>query len=327
LSQGISWKRYLIRRIILVIPTILAVILINFSLIHLAPGDPITLLTGTMEASPEYIQAMTEKYGLDKSLPEQLVIFLSNIFRGDFGKSIKYDRPVLELIFSRLPATLLLMGTAVTLSIVIGLLLGIISARNPYSLTDNIATSFSLFARSLPIFWLAQIILLLFAFYLGWFPTGGMTDLRHTYTGIAYVFDVLRHLFLPALTICLLRMAVTTRLTRTSMIEVLSQDYIITAKAKGVSERRILLKHALRNALRPVITITGISLGTIIAGATMTEIVFSWPGIGRLVYEAVLDRDYPILMGMYIFIALSIIIANFITDIVYAIYDPRVRYQ
>lgn len=280
-----------------------------------------------MEASPEYIQAMTEKYGLDKSLPEQLVIFLSNIFRGDFGKSIKYERPVLELIFSRLPATLLLMGTAVTLSIVIGLLLGIISARKPYSLTDNIATSFSLFARSLPIFWLAQIILLLFAFYLGWFPTGGMTDLRHTYTGIAYVFDVLRHLFLPALTICLLRMAVTTRLTRTSMIEALSQDYILTAKAKGVSERRVLLKHALRNALRPVITITGISLGTIIAGATMTEIVFSWPGIGRLVYEAVLDRDYPILMGTYIFIAFSIIIANFITDIVYAIYDPRVRYQ
>jgi len=280
-----------------------------------------------MEASPEYIQAMTEKYGLDKSLPEQLVIFLSNIFRGDFGKSIKYDRPVLELIFSRLSATLLLMGTAVTLSIVIGLFLGIISARKPYSLTDNLATSFSLFARSLPIFWLAQIILLLFAFYLGWFPTGGMTDLRHTYTGIAYVFDVLRHLFLPALTICLLRMAVTARLTRTSMIEVLSQDYIITAKAKGVSERRLLLKHALRNALRPVITITGISLGTIIAGATMTEIVFSWPGIGRLVYEAVLDRDYPILMGMYIFIALSIIIANFITDIVYALYDPRVRYQ
>jgi peptide/nickel transport system permease protein len=280
-----------------------------------------------MEASPEYIQALTEKYGLDKSIPEQLIIFLSNTFRGDFGESIKYARPVLELILDRLPATLLLMGTAVTISIVIGLMLGIISARKPYSLTDNLATSFSLFARSIPIFWLAQIILLVFAFYLGWFPTSGMTDLRHDYTGIAYIFDVLQHLFLPALTICLLRMAVTTRLTRTSMIEALSQDYIITAKAKGVSERQILFKHALRNALRPVITVTGLSLGTIIAGATMTEIVFSWPGIGRLVYEAVLDRDYPILMGMYIFIALSIIIANFITDIVYAMYDPRVRYQ
>jgi peptide/nickel transport system permease protein len=280
-----------------------------------------------MEASPEFVQALTEKYGLDKSLPEQLVIFLTNVFRGDLGQSIKYGRPVLNLIFERLPATLLLMGTSVSISIVIGIFLGILSARKPYSLTDNIATMFSLFARSLPIFWLAQIILLVFAFYLGWFPTGGMTDLRHTYTGIAYVFDVLRHLFLPALTICLLRMAVTTRLTRTSMIEALSQDYIITAKAKGVSERRILFKHALRNALRPVITITGISLGTIIAGATMTEIVFSWPGIGRLVFDAVLDRDYPILMGMYIFIALSIVIANFVTDLVYAVYDPRVRYQ
>ena len=309
------------------IPTILAVIVINFSLIHLAPGDPITLLTGTMEASPEYIQAMTEKYGLDKSIPEQLLIFLSNTFRGDFGESIKYERPVLDLILDRLPATLLLMGTAVSISIVFGLLLGIISARKPYSLTDNVATSFSLFSRSIPIFWLAQIILLIFAFYLGWFPTSGMTDLRHNYTGLAYVVDVLRHLFLPAMTICLLRMAVTTRLTRTSMIEALSQDYILTAKAKGVSERRILFKHALRNALRPVITVTGISLGTIIAGATMTEIVFSWPGIGRLVYEAVLDRDYPILMGMYIFIALSIVVANFLTDIVYAIYDPRVRYE
>ena len=312
---------------LLVVPTIIAVIVINFSLIHLAPGDPITLLTGTMEASPEFVQALTEKYGLDKSLPEQLVIFLTNVFRGDLGQSIKYGRPVLDLIFERLPATLLLMGTSVSISIVIGIFLGILSARKPYSLTDNIATMFSLFARSLPIFWLAQIILLVFAFSLGWFPTGGMTDLRHTYTGIAYVFDVLRHLFLPALTICLLRMAVTTRLTRTSMIEALSQDYIITAKAKGVSERRILFKHALRNALRPVITITGISLGTIIAGATMTEIVFSWPGIGRLVFDAVLDRDYPILMGMYIFIALSIVVANFVTDLVYAVYDPRVRYQ
>lgn len=327
MSQGISWKNYVFRRILLVVPTILAVIIINFSLIHLAPGDPIILLTGTMEASPEFVQALTEKYGLDKSLPEQLVIFLTNVFRGDLGQSIKYGRPVLDLIFERLPATLLLMGTSVSISIVIGIFLGILSARKPYSLTDNIATMFSLFARSLPIFWLAQIILLVFAFYLGWFPTGGITDLRHTYTGIAYVFDVLRHLFLPALTICLLRMAVTTRLTRTSMIEALSQDYIITAKAKGVSERRILFKHALRNALRPVITITGISLGTIIAGATMTEIVFSWPGIGRLVFDAVLDRDYPILMGMYIFIALSIVIANFVTDLVYAVYDPRVRYQ
>lgn len=270
---------------------------------------------------------MTEKYGLDKSIPEQLVIFFSNILRGDLGVSIKYERPVLDLIFGRFPPTLLLMGTSVTISIVIGLLLGIISARSPYSLTDNIAASFSLFARALPIFWLAQIILIFFALDLGWFPTGGMTDLRHTYTGIEYVFDVLRHLFLPALTICLLRMAVTTRLTRTSMIESLSQDYIITAKAKGVSERRILFHHALRNALRPVITVTGMSLGTIIAGATMTEIVFSWPGIGRLIYEAVLDRDYPVLMGMYLFISLSIVVANFITDIAYAIYDPRVRYQ
>jgi peptide/nickel transport system permease protein len=326
-SGTISWTRYVLTRLVIAIPSILLAISFNFILIHLAPGDPVLLLTGDFAPTPELKMAIEREFGLDKPIWEQLVIYISRVMRGNLGYSIRFREPALSLIVDRLGATLLLMGTAITISLIIGVILGVLASRNPYSYVDNIATGLSLFGWSLPIFWLAQILMITFSINLGLFPVSGMRSLRVNLTGFAYIFDVMWHLFLPAMTIILLRLAQTFRLTRASMLEVLGQDYIITARSKGLSERTVLLKHALKNALRPIITMTGMQLGTMLAGATMTEIVFSWPGMGRLVYEAVLARDYPVLMGIYLIIVILVILANFVTDIVYALYDPRVRYQ
>jgi len=325
-ARTISWKRYVLSRVVVALPMILLAIVINFTLIHIAPGDPILLLTGEFAPTPEFKRAIEAKFGLDKPLWEQLFLYISHIFHGDLGESIRFREPVTSLIADRIGATLLLMGTSISISLVIGVLLGVIASRNPYSLVDNTATLFSLFGWSLPIFWLAQLLMIAFSINLGWFPVSGMRSLRENFTGFAYILDVLWHLFLPALTIALLRMAQTFRLTRASMLEVMGQDFILTARSKGLRERTVLLKHALKNALRPIITTTGVQFGTMLVGATMTEIVYSWPGMGRLIYEAVLARDYPVLMGVYLIIVILVIFANFITDIVYAMYDPRVRY-
>jgi peptide/nickel transport system permease protein len=326
-TRTISWKRYVLNRLIIAIPSILLAIGFNFILLHVAPGDPVLLLTGEFAPTPEYRAAIEKRFGLDKPIWNQLLIYYNHVLRLDLGDSIRYQEPVLSLIADRVGATLLLMGTSITISLIIGITLGVIAARKPYSMSDNVATSFSLFGWSLPIFWLAQILMIIFAINLGWFPVSGMRSLREDYVGFAYVRDVLWHLFLPALTIILLRLAQTFRLTRASMLEVMGQDYIITARSKGLSDRTVLIKHALKNALRPIITMTGMQFGTMLAGATMTEIVYSWPGMGRLIYDSVLARDFPVLMGMYFIIVVLVIIANFVTDIVYALYDPRVRYR
>jgi len=325
-ARSLSWQKYVLKRFLITIPIIFAIIVVNFILIHIAPGDPFLILTGVTEPSPEYLKAMKEKYGLDKPILEQLVRYIISVFRGDLGESIKYQAPVSQLILERAGATILLMTVAISISVAMGTILGIIAARKPYSITDNLTTIFSLIAWSLPVFWLAQMLQLVFGFSLGLFPLGGFSSTGWIAPGIGRVLDILHHLFLPALTIALLRLAITARLMRASMLEVLTQDYILTAKAKGTSERAILFKHALKNAIRPVITMTGMGIGTMIGGATMTEIVFSWPGLGRLIYEAVLGRDYPVLMGMYLVLSITVVIANFFTDIIYALIDPRVRY-
>lgn len=325
-TNSVSWKKYVLHRFTVAVPSIFLAIVFNFLLIHLAPGDPIMLLTGEFAPSPAYRAAIEAEFGLDKPLWQQLVIYISRVVQLNFGNSIRFRVPVMSLILEKIGATLLLMGTSIIISLILGVALGVIASRKPYSLVDNVATGLSLFGWSVPIFWLAQILMIVFSIHLGWFPVSGMRTLRKNLIGFAYVFDVLWHLFLPALTICLLRLAQTFRLTRASMLEVMGQDYIITARSKGLTERTVLLKHALRNALRPIITMTGMQFGTMLAGATMTEIVYSWPGMGRLVYDSVLARDYPVLMGVYLVIVILVITANFITDIVYALYDPRVRY-
>lgn len=320
-----SLAQYILRRLVQAVPLILGIVIVNFCLIHLAPGDPIISLVGEFQTSEEYIASVRRQYGLDQPLFVQLFIYMGNVLRGDFGYSFSFKQPVLEVILDRVPATLLLMIVTILFSTLVGVILGVVSSRRQYSKTDNLVTLISLIGYSIPVFWLGQILLIGFSLKLPLFPAQGMQSLRETYTGIAYVIDVLHHLVLPAFALGLSYLAMNTRFTRASMLEVLGQDYVRTARAKGLSERRVIYKHALRNALLPLVTLTGLNFGFLLAGAVLTETVFAWPGLGRLMYDSIYTRDYPVLMGMLIFISAMVIVVNLITDIFYSVLDPRIR--
>ncbi len=318
---------YVLRRLLQAVPLMFVIVLINFFLIHLAPGDPVDFLIGAMEASPEYIAGLKREFGLDEPLHVQLVAYLMKMLQADLGYSLRFREPVLGLILSRLPATLLLMGTALVLSSLGGILIGVIAAQRPQSMIDNSATIIALAAYSMPVFWFGQLLLLLFSLQLGWFPTQGMVSLRAPSNGWGRVVDIAQHLVLPAITYSAYHLTLTFRLTRLKMLETLSLDFITTARAKGVAERRVVYVHALRNAVLPVITVIGLNFGFMLAGSVLTETVFAWPGMGRLLYEAISARDYPVLMGLFIVISGMVIIANIVTDIIYALVDPRVVYR
>lgn len=319
--------RYILKRIGYGVVLIFVVMTLNYVIIHLAPGDPVKLMLQEYTATPQEIQQWRAYFGLDRPLYEQYFIYISNILRGDFGISLKFFRPVFDVIMDRLGATLLLTGAAFIFATLLGITLGVLSARKPYSLTDNLSTLFSLVGYSLPHFFSAMLLILFFSVWLGWFPVGGMSSLRGDLTGIAGIWDLLRHLALPALNFGTWSLAAYFRLTRASMLEVLRKDFITTAKAKGLRERTVLFKHALRNAMRPIVTHMGVELGVLFAGAVMTETVFGWPGMGRLTYEAILYRDYPLLMGIFFFASVMVILGSLIADIVNALLDPRVRYD
>jgi ABC-type dipeptide/oligopeptide/nickel transport system permease component len=319
--------RYILRRILQAVPLLLFVIVLTFLLVHAAPGDPIDILAGQMETTAEYRARLRAEFGLDQPLIVQLLTYVRRVLSLDLGHSLRYRRDVLDLIMSRLGPTLLLMGTSLVLSSIFGVLLGAIAARVPYSWTDNTATFVALAGYSMPVFWLGQLLLLLFALNLGWFPTQGMMSLRAPSEGLGRILDILHHLALPALTYSVYNLTLIFRLTRSRMQETLAEDYILTARAKGVHERGVVYHHALRNAMLPVVTVIGLNFGFMLAGSVLTETVFAWPGLGRLMYEAIMARDYPILMGLFIFISFLVIVANVITDIVYAFIDPRVVYR
>jgi peptide/nickel transport system permease protein len=307
------------------IPTIFATILINFLLIHLAPGDPARVMAGEM-AHPDNVEAIRVAFGLDRPLWEQLVVYIAKLFQGDLGFSYNYLTPVTELILERLPQTLLLMVMASTLSIIIGTLVGAFSASKYPSRTDSTIVITSLIFYSMPIFWFALLLLYLFSRELGWFPSSGMADIIDKKTGLAYVGDVLWHAVLPVVTLAAYNIPIYVRISRASVIETMREDYITTARAMGIRERHVFFRHALRNALLPTVTVAGLTLGFILTGAIMTETVFSWPGIGLLMWQAILNRDYPTLMGIFLFASISVVVASFLTDIVYALLDPRVRF-
>ena len=322
-SQSI-WS-YACRRMAHAVPLVLGVVVVNFTLIHLAPGDPILALIGEFQASPEFVQSVRKQFGLDRPLGVQFGLYVLNLLRGDFGFSFAFKQPVLAVILDRVPATFLLMGTALWYATLCGALFGVLSSRRQYSHTDNFFTLVSLVGYSMPVFWLGQIFLILFSLTFPIFPAQGMESLRESYTGVARGLDILHHLVLPAFTLGLGYLAVDVRFTRASMIEVMSQDYIRTARAKGLSEQAVFYKHALRNALIPLVTITGLNFGFLLAGAVLTETVFAWPGLGRLMYDSIYARDYPVLMGMFVVISMMVILVNLITDIVYSVLDPRIR--
>jgi ABC-type dipeptide/oligopeptide/nickel transport system permease component len=318
---------FILRRILQAIPLVLVIITINFFLIHLAPGDPVDILAGEMMANPEYAQQLRSEFGLDQPLLVQLGRFISKLVRFDLGYSLRYRQDVFNLILGRLPPTLLLMGTSLVFSSFIGILLGTIAAYRPYSLIDNAATLMALAGYSMPVFWLGQVLLIAFALELGWFPMQGMVSLRVSSVGWTRVLDILHHLVLPAVTFTVYHLTLIFRLTRVKMQEVLAMDFVTTARAKGLPERYVVIRHALRNAMLPVVTVVGLHFGFMLAGSVLVETVFAWPGMGRLMFEAIMARDYPVLMGLFFCVSVMVILANVLTDIVYAIIDPRVAYR
>lgn len=316
--------RFIALKILSAIPLLFGVITVNFILIHLAPGDPVSILVGETEPTAEQLAALYEKLGLDKPVYVQYLDYLKSIAVGDFGYSYVSQANVIDLILGRVPATLLLMLTSLVIFTLFGVALAVAVARRPRSFFDRAGSFLAVIGYSIPAFWLAQIALLVFALNLGWFPTNGMTSSRYVYEGFAYVTDLLHHMILPAAVLGMRYLAINFRYARAAMRDALSQDYIVAARAKGLSEPRILF-HAFRNGILPVITVFGLNVTDILAGTVLTEIVFGWPGLGRLMYDAMYARDYPLLMGMFVFVSIGIIVTNLVVDIVYGLFDPRVR--
>ncbi|MCA1619645.1 MAG: ABC transporter permease [Acidobacteria bacterium] len=304
---------------------ILVLVVINFLLIHLAPGDPAQILAG-QSGDEQYLQFIRARFGLDQPLGAQLWIYLSGVLRGDFGYSLGYQQPVLSVIFERVPATLLLVLTAVTLSSAAGVVLGVEAARRENSFLDRAVNTFALVCYSVPSFSVGHLLLIVFALRLGLFPAQNMSSAGQETEGVAHLLDVLEHLTLPVATLTAVYLAQVLRLTRTAMLNVLGENFITTARAKGLEERRVLYGHALRNALLPVVTVVGYDFGMLLSGAVFVETVFAWPGLGRLMIDSLAMRDYPVLMGLFLAVSVGVVVVNFITDLTYSALDPRIGY-
>ena len=314
------------RKIVYSLILILAVIVLNFLLLHIAPGDPVETLVGEMGgATPELIAQLRAEYGLDKSFPQQLFTYILRMARGDLGMSFNYDQPVVTIIKGRLSATLILVLTALVLAIFAGTLLGIIAAQKPKSVFSGFVTIISLAGYSAPVFWTGIMLLILLSYLFPLFPSFGMSEVGATGTAVDRFLDVAHHLVLPALTLASIYLAVYSRMARASMMDVLGSDYIRTARSKGLSERVIIYKHALKNAVLPVVTMAGLQFSQLIAGAVVVETVFSWPGMGQLAFEAILRRDHPLLLGILFFSTLIVIFVNLLTDMSYRLLDPRIK--
>ena len=318
---------FLIRRIGYGLVLMLGVVVLNFLLIRLAPGDPAVVIAGEMGgATEEMLESIREEYGLNKPLITQLGIYVGNVVTGDLGESFFFNQPVATLIAQRILPTILLVVTAQVLSIIIGVFLGVIAARKPNGVMSAFVSVFATIGYAVPVFWTGIMLIILFASVLPIFPVEGMQSVKLRDAGIfVQVLDVLHHLALPAFTLAIIYLAQYARLSRASMLEVLGSDYIRTAKAKGASQRSILFKHALRNAALPILTVAGLQFGNLISGALLVETVFNWPGMGRLAFDSILRRDYPTIMGVLFFASAMVVIANILTDMSYRLADPRLR--
>jgi peptide/nickel transport system permease protein len=316
---------YILRRLLQAIPLLVGIILINFTLVNLAPGDPILIIAGDQVLSPQYEAELRARFNLDRPPLERFLIYAGEVVQGNLGYSIYFKRPVTELFLSRLGPTLLLFVPQFILSALLGVLLGVISATRRGSWQDTAATIIALMAYSLPLFWLGQLCVGFFAVKLQWLPAGGLYSLQEDLQGIERVADAGRHLILPTFVLALSHLALVTRITRASLLDVLALDYVRTARSKGLPERTVTYRHALKNAIIPVVTTLGLSIGFMLSGSVLAETVFSWPGVGRLTYQAILQRDYPLMLGVLLITSITVIVANLITDLVYAALDPRIR--
>ena len=305
---------------------LLAVLVLNFTLLHLAPGDAAETIAGEAGgATPEMLAKIRQDYGLDLPFFDQLYLYLFKVIQGDFGHSFYFDQPVTTVIFENFAPTLLLVISSLLIAIFFGTFLGVFAARRPKGLLSQIITVLALLGYALPVFWTGIMLVILFASVIPLFPTSGMDSGPLGASGFGYVWEVLHHLALPVLTLSTIYLAFYSRLSRASMMDVLGADYIRTARAKGLNERVVIFKHALRNAVLPVVTFAGLQFGALFSGAVLVETVFSWPGLGTLAFDSILRRDTPTLLGILFFSALIVIVANLLTDLAYRLVDPRIE--
>jgi len=316
---------YVIWRLVQAIPLVLGASVVTWILIHAAPGDPIVALAGE-DGDPEYYAMMRARFGLDEPLHEQLLIYLGRLVRGDLGFSFRHNRPAVDVIVDQLPATLLLMVPSLLIATGIGIALGTVAAGKRDTALDAGVRTVTLLGHAMPVFWLSQLLLLVFALRFDWFPVQGRTDARADYTGLRGVLDVLHHMALPVTALVLVYVPPIMRVTRASVVDNLDTLYIRAARARGLSRRQALVRHALPNSLLPVATVIGAQLGFMLAGAVLVETVFAWPGLGTLLLNAMLNRDYAIITAMLLMLSATIIVMNLVTDVAYSFLDPRVRH-
>lgn len=312
---------YIIKRLLALIPVLFGVTVLVFLIMQLSPGDPAQIMLGP-KATEESLKSLQHQLGLDLPLYEQYFRWIGNVLQGDWGRSIQLKREVLPLVINRFQATAILTLFSAFIAITFGTFAGIISSTKQYSFWDRFLMIIALAGFCLPVFWLGLMLQMIFGLRLGWLPVSGM----HSPGGTGFL-DMLKYLILPGISLAAGSMAEIARMTRSSMLEVIRQDYIKTARAKGLSERVVVYKHALRNALIPVVTIVGLQIGNLLAGAVLVEIVFSWPGVGSLMVNGILARDFPLVQGTILFIATTYVFVNLIVDIVYAYLDPRIMYN
>ena len=321
-------RTYLLRRLLLMIPVVIGISMIIFTLIHVAPGNPyVYMIEADPTITPEDYQRMLQSIGYYDPIPVKYVKWVGQLLSGNLGYSITDKQPIAATITRRINNTLLLSVSALVLGTLISVPLGVFSAVKQYSVGDTVLTLLALLGISIPAFFLALLLIKFLAFDRGWFPIQGMMTINSGLTGFGLLLDQLWHMFLPLFVLTIIQVTSRMRYTRASMLEIINQDYIRTARSKGLSERTVIYKHALRNALIPVITVLSISLGSLLSGAMLTENVFMWPGMGRLVYTAITNRDYPVVMATTMLLAVMMLLANLLADITYALVDPRIRYD
>jgi peptide/nickel transport system permease protein len=317
--------RFFAGRLVKAIAILFAIVVINFLLVHAAPGDPAMVMAGEAGAAdPQFIEQLREQFGLDRPLYEQLASYVGNVAMGDLGYSYRQQQSVWDLLMARMPATLVLTLSAFVFALVVGITLGTLAAVRAGTLGDTAITVLALLAYATPIYWVGLMLMLLFSVQLGWLPSFGYESVGAGLTGLARIWDIILHLILPVLTLGMFYMAVYARMTRASILEVRDMDFVKTARAKGLSHGSIIVRHVLRNAILPVITVAGVQAGHLIGGSILIETVFAWPGLGRLAFEAVLQRDYQVLLGIFFISSVLVIVFNIITDIIYSLVDPRI---
>lgn len=318
--------RHWLKRLANMVAVVIGIAVINFFLLQLAPGDAAQVLAGEAgSATPEYMAALRKQFGLDQPLYVQFLRYIGNVLTFDLGFSFRHGMKVSELILGRLPATLLLMGASIGLAAVLGVAAGFVAARNAGRVTDTVISAIALLFYATPVFWIGLMLIVVFSVWLDLLPVGGMTAVEAGHTGLALVADVVRHMILPSVTLGLFYLAVYARLTRAAMLEVVTQDYVRTAVAKGVRPRRIAFRHVLRNALLPIVTMLGIQIGSVLGGAVLVETIFSWPGLGRLAFEALFQRDLNLLLGILLCSSIVVVVVNLLVDMLYTTLDPRIE--